>query len=673
MLKHAVVQLVNYQDDADLATKALPELINLLNEDCDQMVLQNAILMIYQLSRKDASRHAIVQSPQLVASVIRTVMEHEQNHELVKTAAHLLYNLSQHRQGLLAIFKSGGINCLVKLLGSLVEIVVFYAISTLHNLLVHQEGSKMVVRLSGGLQKMVSLLSRNNYKLLTYVTDCLHLMVYGNQEGKLILLASGAPQELCRIMKTYTSEKLLLTTSRVLMVLSVCTSNKPAIIQSGGVQALAVHLKNSSERLVQSCLYTLRNLSDDASILNENLEQLITSLVELVNSEKPNIVLCVTGILSNTSSNNQHAKQLICQVNLIPSLINILIKFPDRDDILEPTICTLRHLSIRQAEAEFATNAIRINNGIPILVKLLNSNIRWFLQKVVVGLLRNLAFNVTNHQQFREQQAIPKLIGLLIKAHNEVKRHKTNETNTLNANGALIGAQLTSPVYIDGVSMDGIIEATVGTLQLLAKQAINRDLIRPNNELIQILVELLYNEQEAVQRVAVATLCELSTEKEGAEKIEQEGATIPLTNLLNSRNESISSYSAAILYILSDGKSNDYKKQLTSELSSSLYRDDLNLSNLNAANNNAWQMTLNSTAANDLDINLLYPQFATLNNSLTQTSINPTLYQDVYNTQVGKFDLNNLIKKFIYLFLKKLGIIWSNYKCISVRCIIKCK
>lgn len=309
------------------------------------------------------------------------------------------------------------------------------------------------------------------------------------------------------------------------MVLSVCSSNKPAIIQAGGLKALSRHLKNSSnqsERLVQTCLYTLRNLSDDPSILNENLEELVTSLVDLINSEKANIVLCVNGILSNITCNNQHAKQLVCQCNSIPSLINVLIKFPERDDILEPTICVLRHITIRQQEAEFASNAIRINNGIPILVKLLNQTTRWFLLKVIVGLLRNLAFNVANHQQFREQQAITKLIGLLIKAHSEVKRHKTNETNTLNANGALLGANLSStPVYIDGVSMNEILENIVGTIQLLAKQQINRDLIRSNSELIQILVELLYNESEAVQRVAVGTLCELASEKEGADKIEQ--------------------------------------------------------------------------------------------------------------------------------------------------------
>ncbi len=50
---------------------------------------------------------------------------------------------------------------------------------------------------------------------------------------QLILLASGGPGELVRIMRTYSYEKLLWTTSRVLKVLSVCSSNKPAIVDAG--------------------------------------------------------------------------------------------------------------------------------------------------------------------------------------------------------------------------------------------------------------------------------------------------------------------------------------------------------------------------------------------------------------------------------------------------------
>ena len=65
-----------------------------------------------------------------------------------------------------------------------VEQVVFYAMSTLHNLLLHQDGAKMAVHLAGGLQKMVALLPHNNVKFLAITADCLQILAYGNQESK---------------------------------------------------------------------------------------------------------------------------------------------------------------------------------------------------------------------------------------------------------------------------------------------------------------------------------------------------------------------------------------------------------------------------------------------------------------------------------------------------------
>lgn len=50
---------------------------------------------------------------------------------------------------------------------------------------------------------------------------------------QLIILANGGPECLVFIMRNYNYEKLLWTTSRVLKVLSVCPSNKPAIVEAG--------------------------------------------------------------------------------------------------------------------------------------------------------------------------------------------------------------------------------------------------------------------------------------------------------------------------------------------------------------------------------------------------------------------------------------------------------
>ncbi|KAK7112802.1 catenin beta-like [Littorina saxatilis] len=560
MLKHAVVNLINYQDDADLATRAIPELIKLLNDE-DQVVVYQAAMMVHQLSKKEASRHAIMNSPQMIAALIRA-MANTEDIETTRCAAGTLHNLSHHRQGLLAIFKSGGIPALVKLLSSPMESVLFYAITTLHNLLLHQEGSKMAVRLAGGLQKMVALLQRNNnVKFLAITTDCLQILAYGNQESKLIILASGGPGELVRIMKSYTYEKLLWTTSRVLKVLSVCASNKPAIVEAGGMQALSMHLGHQSQRLVQNCLWSLRNLSDAATKMDQ-MEGLLHMLVQLLASNDINVVTCAAGILSNLTCNNQRNKVMVCQVGGIEALVRTVMQAGDREDITEPAVCALRHLTSRHPEAEMAQNAVRLHYGLPVLVKLLHPPSRWPLIKAVVGLVRNLALCPANHAPLREHGALPRIVQLLIRAHQDTQRRASISSN---------GPPMTG--YVDGVRMEEIVEGTVGALHILAREAHNRAVIRGLN-CIPLFVQLLYSPIENIQRVAAGVLCELAADKEGAEMIEQEGATAPLTELLHSRNEGVATYAAAVLFRMSEDKPQDYKKRLSMELTSSLYRGD---------------------------------------------------------------------------------------------------
>uniref|UniRef100_A0A3Q4GWD7 Junction plakoglobin n=1 Tax=Neolamprologus brichardi TaxID=32507 RepID=A0A3Q4GWD7_NEOBR len=276
LLKTALVHLINYQDDAELATRAVPELTKLLGDE-DPVVVNKAAMIVNQLTPTDM--------------------------ETARCTASVLHSLSHQREGLLAIFKAGGIPALVRMLSSPVESVLFYGITTLHNLLLHQEGAKMAVRLADGLQRIVPLLKKSNPKFLAITTDCLQLLSYGNQESKLIILANGGPECLVFIMRNYNYEKLLWTTSRVLKVLSVCPSNKPAIVEAGGMQALGQHLTGSSQRLIQNCLWTLRNLSD-AATKQEGLDGLLQILVTQLGSDDVNMLTCATGILSNLTCNN---------------------------------------------------------------------------------------------------------------------------------------------------------------------------------------------------------------------------------------------------------------------------------------------------------------------------------------------------------------------------------
>ncbi|EMP40489.1 Junction plakoglobin [Chelonia mydas] len=586
MLKSAIVHLINYQDDAELATRAIPELTKLLNDE-DPVVVSKAAMIVNQLSKKEASRRALMQSPQIVAAVVRA-MQNTSDLDTARCTTSILHNLSHHREGLLAIFKSGGIPALVRMLSSPVESVLFYAITTLHNLLLYQEGAKMAVRLADGLQNMVPPLNKNNPKFLAITTDCLQLLAYGNQESKLIILANGGPQALVQIMRSYTYEKLLWTTSRVLKVLSVCPSNKPAIVEAGGMQALGKHLTSSSPRLVQNCLWTLRNLSDVAT-KQEGLDGVLKILVNQLSSDDVNVLTCATGTLSNLTCNNSKNKTLVTQSNGVEALIHTILRAGDKEDITEPAVCALRHLTSRHPEAEMAQNSVRLNYGIPAIVKLLNqpnqwplvkaemaqNSVRlnygipaivkllnqpnqWPLVKATIGLIRNLALCPANHAPLQEAAVIPRLVQLLVKAHQDAQRH--------------VAAGTQQP-YTDGVKMEEIVEGCTGALHILARDPMNRmEIFRLNT--IPLFVQLLYSPVENIQRVAAGVLCELAQDKEAADTIDAEGASAPLMELLHSRNEGTATYAAAVLFRISEDKNPDYRKRVSVELTNSLFKHD---------------------------------------------------------------------------------------------------
>nr|XP_014349208.1 PREDICTED: junction plakoglobin [Latimeria chalumnae] len=442
MLKSAIVHLINYQDDAELTMRAIPELTKLLNDE-DQ--------------------------------------------------------------------------------SSPVESVLFYAITTLHNLLLYQEGAKMAVRLADGLPRMVPLLKKNNPKFLAITTDCLQLLAYGNQESKLIILANGGPESLVQIMKNYNYEKLLWSTSRVLKVLSVCPSNKPAIVEAGGMQVLAKHLTSSSPRIVQNCLWTLRNLSD-AATKQEGLDYLLQILVTQLRSDDINVLTCATGILSNLTCNNSRNKTLVAQSDGVDALVSTVLRASDKEDIAEPAVCALRHLTSRHSEAEQCQHSVRLHHGIPVAASLLNPSSHWPLIKATVGLIRNLALCPSNQTPLRDAGVISRLEQLLVKAHQDVQRHISS------------GSQ------------------------------------QP--------YKLLYSPVENIQRVAAGVLCELAQEREAAEIIDRQGASAPLMELLHSQNEGIATYAAAVLFRTSEDKATDYRKRVSLELTNVLLKHDPEVWNL---------------------------------------------------------------------------------------------
>lgn len=555
-LRYAVGNLINYQDDADLAKKAVPELVQLLNDE-DQVVANHAAQMVHQLSKKDASRRAIIDSPVMVESLIGAI-EQKRSDDTMKHAAGTLHNLSQHPHGLLAIYSSKGVPAICRMLSSPIESVLFYAVTTLHNLLLHQKESRRHVLENSGLQLLVQLLRRDNPKFLTIVIDCLRILTFNSQESKLIVLASRGPSELVRIMDTYDYDKLLYVTCKVLKQLSVCPSNKQTIIDSGGMHVLAKHLQN--QRVMQDCLWTLRNLSDAATKV-DNLDDLMVYLIRLLDSTDSNAVTCAAGILSNLTCNNPHNKVYVCQIGGIDALVRTCITAGNREEISEPAVCALRHLTSRHEVAEQAQNAVREAGGIPVAGKLLQPPSRWALIKAICGLIRNLAFSPANQAPLRDCDVIRNLVALTVKAFQDcqARRSAMNQQSSQQ-----------SSHHHECERMEEVMEGTVGALHILARDANNRAVIRSTN-VIRMIVQLLDFKSENLQRVACGLLSELASEREGIEQIQASHPTDKLTRLLHSRVEGTQTYAAAILFKLSADKPAEYRAGLGMELQNSLY------------------------------------------------------------------------------------------------------
>jgi catenin beta 1 len=411
--------------------------------------------------------------------------------------------------------------------------------------------------MEGGIEKMVVLLDRPQEKFLAILTDCLKILSFEHKESKLRILHCGGPAKLVNVMKRFNYEKLLWTTSRVLKVLSVCPQNKPAIVQAGGMQAMTPHLVHPSQRLVKSCLYTLRNLSD-AATKEENIRELLLSLTRLLGSSDVDVVTCCVGILSNLTCNNQRNKMTLCSNGVIDALIRTLQSHGQQnEDVAEPCLCALRHLTWRHQDSDASQNAVRIHNGLPVIVHFLQTN-RAPLVKAALGVVRNLAQNSANQQPLRQLEAVTHCGNALQSTFAEVR------------NAQMVHAPI--PHY-DGVSVLDIVDCATMALQTFAKDEQNRKIILHMN-LTQIFAMLLSYESETIQRSSCAVLAELAVDPEGARMIESVGAVAPLTELMHSRNQSIATYASQTLYYIGQDKPDEYRNNLNVEMNSVLNRHD---------------------------------------------------------------------------------------------------
>ncbi|CEF65729.1 Armadillo segment polarity protein [Strongyloides ratti] len=538
-LKDSIIELLCLRDGVEVTTKAIPELIALLS-DRDPDVVSRAAHMVYLLSREEKFIGTLATNNKLIRALLDAAACTEDGNTKREIAA-AISHISDHSEGRMHIFRSGGIPELVRMLTWPIEQVVHYAVTTLHNLLLYLESSKQEILSCGGLEALTPHLRSSNVKLQALVADSIYFLVLDRPYTKQLFLSLQGPVALIDILKTPTNyTKLYATVIRVIRSISTCPLTKTALIQLGALETLHYHLVKSSIDVKRqlAILNGMRNLSDVATSL-DNLKELIMDLLSLIEASfNEEVVACASGILSNLTCNNTLNKHTVCASGGVKLLSQILNRFPNIEDVTEPVLCTLRHCTARHSLATEAQKEVRIGNAFPIILSLLATR-RAPIVKAALGLLRNCALLQENLQ------------SMLKEVTEDGENIVVIAVEVLSRSGMQLRMDFTA--MEDGVSQMEMVEGSVSALHQLATNHDVAVFLLESPQIISLLGDLVSMEQinnnddDLMMRELMGLFYQLTKSPEGARIIERIGPMGIFKEALRSRHKSVSTYAYGVI------------------------------------------------------------------------------------------------------------------------------
>ncbi|CAF3405943.1 unnamed protein product [Rotaria socialis] len=406
-------------------SQVLPELLNLIMED-DPVIVREAVSLTHVLVKEGGEgRSEVIRNRNIIHALLESFSKDSGDGKLIFVLASFFHGLSQQQEGLRAILDCGGIARLIQILDS-PDSTVNFVITTLHNfLIVLQEQSANEIDRCNGTQSFINLLHNTSDKLLTLVSDCLLKMSIYNLNSKLFIQNSEeCVQRLLSIFDTTKYDKLLLTISKLFPIISSGNEIiKRVFLQLNALSIFEKQIRvTKSIRIRHNCLIALRNISDQATRMRD-VDSLIQQLAAILLTDDHQSILCSLGILSNLTADNRINKSLLVKLNGVQTLMQKLMMNADgNDDLIEAALCTLRHVTARHDLENEARESIRKSYGIGNIVKLLrdkNFKEHWGIIKATVGLIKNLSLSPTIIAQLCEQNAVRRLIELLINVDRE--------------------------------------------------------------------------------------------------------------------------------------------------------------------------------------------------------------------------------------------------------------
>ncbi|UMM15250.1 hypothetical protein L5515_002752 [Caenorhabditis briggsae] len=552
-LKQSVMDLLTYEGSNDMSEFSLPDLVKLMN-DHDESVVARAVHRAYMLSREDPN---FFNTPGFDhRSFVEALMaaSNSSNVNVRRNAIGALSHMSEQRGGPLLIFRSGGLAAIIRMLYDPLESVYHYAVTTLRNLLMHVSESRGQARALNAVEALVPHLHKTNPKLLAQVADALYFLLIDDAQAKISFLSLLGPQLLVTILKEHSDHrKLVYTVVRCIRSLSVCPSNKPALISLGCLPALYAELcAAKDERSQTAILVTMRNLSDSATN-EENLTHLIIKLTEIIRIANDGMTACACGTLSNLTCNNTRNKQTVCSHGGIDALVTAIRRFPEVEEVTEPALCALRHCTARHSFAEEAQNELRICQAFPVILDQL-ATLRTPVIKAALGVIRNCALLQANLIELTQEQTGGG--NTVVSLTMDILRR------------AVTAIDENPDIAVDGVPMWGVVEGSVSALHQLANHpavaaACCDDIGQGSLEcppFLDLLHRLLAHhrlsqmEDEVLEREILGLLYQLSKRPDGARAVENTGVTPLLIESRGSQYKSVVTYANGVLNNLKRGE-----------------------------------------------------------------------------------------------------------------------
>lgn len=480
----------------------IEELVNLLSDN-DLFVVKQSIQTAANIIQDTRYNEMAIKNKLLIQTLVNLALDID-DIEIVKSIATIFHGLSKCRTGQFVMFENGYLSVIYKCLYSKIESLAFYSIATLHNLVIGLEVAKNDVR-QNGIHLLMDLLSSNNTRFLAVVINCLRLVSIYNQSAKDQILEYGGPAHLLRILQTYDYEKLLWSTIRLLKVLSSCPKQKPIIIELGGTEILTKFLDHKSLRLVMNSLWTIRNLSDQVNAHKKDAEQIIQSLVCLLESSDKSRVLCAICILGNLTCNSKMNKMFVQRYNGLAMVIEHFVNSnPKNENFVEPSLVLIRHQTTNNFSfvLDDTFKVVKESKTVETTVKYLMRSFKWTTIKAAINLIRNLSLDKAVNDEVRKNGAIYRIYRLLEGITHLLKRKCPTGQNL-------------DDCEEDGVKMQDLIEDILYSFLVFNYDDDNCIHIIEKTEMIQILVDMIHYQTEKKVRLAACCLATYSNFPQG--------------------------------------------------------------------------------------------------------------------------------------------------------------